>query len=112
MRNKLELRISDIPELVQLWSEYYGQQAVDQTKRQLQGQRVGGKKTPCTEEELDKFFEGGSMSKTRRLEIFRAFMKRLGQLRALLAYHHRQDVIKMRHEAEAVRYWTSRSHPC
>jgi len=103
MRNaRLLFGPSDITPLVGLWSEYYGQQAVGQARRQLQAKRVGGKKTPCTEEELQRFFNGGPMSKTRRLEIFRAFMKRLGQLRALLAYRHRQGMRKMRQEAEAI----------
>ena len=92
MRNAgLSLRPSDIPELVRLWPEYYGQEAIDKARQRLLGRRVGSGKRLCAAKELDCFLAGGAMSKTRRLELFRAFLKQLGKLQALLIYCQRKE---------------------
>lgn len=93
-RAKLSLRVSDITPLVRLWSEYYGQKAIDRAKEWLEGRRLGRRKTPCATEELDIFLAGdpqSALSKTRRLQLFRAFMSRLGRTQALLAHLYRKD---------------------
>lgn len=106
--------ISDITPLMRLWPEYYGQEAVVKARQWLVGKRVGQRKRPCAAEELDAFLAGDPqsvLSKTRRLELFRAFMGRLGRIRALSLHYHRRKMRKASDEAEAIYYWTNRGHP-